>query len=122
MELQIKSGFKRLKKHEFILIFEFLDDIDLIKIKNLNSFSKQYFRSKLESLRIYRYVLNYNYNKTSNDLRSHKIRILNLVTNSNFLNRAKTFLKVDEDAIVEVCLKLANHHHELEMKILENNI
>jgi hypothetical protein len=118
MELNLKSGIKILKKNHINLTFDFLDEIDIITIKNLNSFSKEYFKSKLERLRIYRYILNYG--KTCNDIRNKKIRILNLMTNSDFIHRARNLFKVDEYVIIEICYKLADQYNNMEMKILEN--
>jgi len=89
MELVSKNGILKLGKNNINLILDYLNEIEIITIRNLNSFTKNYFKSKIQTLRIYRYVLNYG--KSNSDRRNNKVRFLNLMTNSDFFNRAKIY-------------------------------
>ena len=114
MEFTLQNGFKKLKRDQKFLIFDYLDNIDIIKIKNLNIISKQYFISKLDILRIFQYILNHG--KIFNDTHHNKIRILNLMTNSEFIQRATNLFKIEESIVIETCYKLAKHYLKLELK------
>ena len=113
MEFTLQNGFKKINKNNTLLIFDYLDNIDIIQIKNLNIISREYFISKLDILKIFQYILRQG--KIFNDIRNNKIRILNLITNSEFIRRASNLFKIEEKFIIETCYKLAEHYLKLEL-------
>ena len=114
-----KNIFAKIKRNNLIKIFRYLTIIDLIRMKNVNKQTKEIFINSIDTVKIYKYVIKYNSKWSNNNKSSNKIRILNLMTDSEFMFKVEKLYKIDKEKILIICRELLDYYYADELKILK---
>lgn len=97
-------------------IIEFLPKFDFIALllKDLNKEFRKYFNNNIEIFKIYHFINRYK--KTTNKSRDNKIRVLNIMGDSQTVRKFALTFKVSDEQICKICREIAYMYNDFEFK------
>ncbi len=114
-----KTKFKLLEKNMCSYLFSFLESVDIVQFRGISSQFHNYFKSNSETLRIYIYIMKCK-EDWSKDIKSNKIRVINMMTDKKLMTKITRLFKITEDKYFSICKEIALYYHNIEFEQLNN--